>query len=95
MPKKMNDAEIQKNLSGLKGWSFNGQNIFKVYEFSEYLKSLPFVDSLARESEKMDHHPNIIIGWRKVQVEISTHSVQGITELDFNLARKAEEIFSK
>ena len=53
---------------------------------------MKFVDSIVEPAEEMNHHPDIAISWSQVEVAISTHSEGGLTENDFELAKKVEEL---
>ncbi|TGK38353.1 4a-hydroxytetrahydrobiopterin dehydratase [Leptospira gomenensis] len=76
------------------GWELRFRDrvpyLFKVYSFDHYLSGVKFVSALAEIAEKMDHHPNILLGYRKVSVEIFTHFQQGITELDLRFSQACE-----
>jgi 4a-hydroxytetrahydrobiopterin dehydratase len=64
--------------------------IVKTYEFGSYLAGIDFAVELANEAETRDHHPDLLVTWRKVKVSLSTHSEGGITEKDTSLASFAE-----
>jgi 4a-hydroxytetrahydrobiopterin dehydratase len=90
MPLLTND-EIKQNLSSLSGWSQEEKQMAKEFQFKDFAEALSFVNKLAAEAEKMNHHPDIFIhSWNKVKITISTHSEGGITEKDFQLAEKLE-----
>ncbi len=86
--KKFSVAEINANLSGMDGWTFDGHQITKIYTFDCYQKGLVFATHVGLLADQMDHHPDITIGYQKVKVSLNTHDVDGISELDFVLARK-------
>ncbi|EQA55617.1 4a-hydroxytetrahydrobiopterin dehydratase [Leptospira kmetyi] len=65
----------------------------KTYSFNDYLGGVRFVDSLADLAEKMDHHPDILLVYRKVTVEIFTHSKKTITDLDLRFVQETEKVF--
>jgi 4a-hydroxytetrahydrobiopterin dehydratase len=89
---KLNLEQINSNLTKFSGWSFENESISKQFQFKDFVESLSFVTSVGMESEKMDHHPDILMfGWNKVKITISTHSAGGVTEKDFSLAQKIEE----
>ncbi len=90
--KKYSAAEIQHELTSRPGWSFKHDKLEKVYTFPAYLDGIRFVDRLAEEAEKLNHHPDIFITWCRVTVRLSTHDADGITRLDFQLADKADEL---
>ena len=64
----------------------------KVFEFGSYLEGIEFVRKLAMEAEAMDHHPEMVVGWRKVRVRSTTHRPKGLTGLDGELAEAAERV---
>ena len=89
---KLNQEQINSSLSKFSGWSFENDSIFKQFQFKDFIEALSFVNALGLESEKMDHHPDILMfAWNKVKISISTHSADGVTEKDFALAQKIEE----
>lgn len=89
---KLNQNQINTNLSKLSGWIFENESISKQFQFKDFIEALSFVNAVGLESEKMDHHPDILMfGWNKVKITISTHSAGGVTEKDFSLASKIEE----
>ena len=89
---KLNQAQIDSNLSMFSGWSFGNEAISRQFQFKDFVEALSFVNAVGLESEKMDHHPDIFMfAWNKVKITISTHSAGGVTEKDFSLAQKIEE----
>ena len=89
---KLNQEQINSNLSKIAGWTFENESISKQFQFKDFIEALSFVTAIGLESEKMDHHPDILMfAWNKVKITISTHSADGVTEKDFSLAQKIEE----
>ena len=87
----LTQVEITKNLSYLSGWTLEGNQIAKLFQFKDFAEALSFVNKVGAEAERMDHHPDIFIhSWNKVKITISTHSEGGITKKDFQLAEKIE-----
>ncbi len=88
----LTNQQILEQLKSLKNWIYVNNSISKEYEFKDFVDAMSFVNSVALEAEKMDHHPDILIyGWNKVKINLSTHSAGGVTEKDFQLAKKIEE----
>jgi 4a-hydroxytetrahydrobiopterin dehydratase len=90
MPALLNSDELARELESLPGWAVEGREIVKTFAFPAYLAGADFVARVAVVSERMNHHPDLLLGWRKVAVRLSTHSLGGVTELDIALARKIE-----
>lgn len=88
----LTNQQILEHLKSLNSWIYVNNSISKEFVFKDFIGAISFVNSVALEAEKMDHHPDILIyGWNKVKINISTHSAGGVTEKDFQLAQKIEE----
>ena len=83
---KLSDEELRAYLLQMHGWSVEGGQIAKTYEFESYTDGLVFAVACGRLAEKRDHHPDMLITWRKVKCSLSTHSEGGITQKDVDLA---------
>jgi 4a-hydroxytetrahydrobiopterin dehydratase len=88
----LSDSEIEERLAGLDGWSREGDAITKTFENGDFVGSVKFVDKLVEPAEEMGHHPDLEISWDKVKVTITTHSQGGLTENDFELAKKIDAL---
>ena len=77
--------EINKSLSG-KGWTYNEKKIIKSYQFNTYLEGIEFINQAAQLAELHNHHPDMTVGWCKVDVSISSHDLGGVTTKCVNLA---------
>ena len=89
---RLSDEQIEEQLSGLPGWQRDGEAITRQFELDDFKGSVDFVNRLTPEAEGMNHHPDLEISWNKVSVTISTHSEGGLTENDFELARKVDAV---
>ena len=89
---RLSDAEIDERLGGLEGWERSGEAIVKQYDNGDFKGSVDFVNRLTPEAEDMNHHPDLEISWKTVTVTISTHSEGGLTENDFELARRIDAL---
>jgi 4a-hydroxytetrahydrobiopterin dehydratase len=89
---KLSQDQIISDLLKLSGWSFENNSIQKQFQLKDFVEALSFVNAVGMESEKMDHHPDILMfAWNKVKISISTHSAGGVTGKDFSLAHKIED----
>jgi len=88
--KPMTRRRAEQSLRGLHGWVLHDHTIEKEFPFSSYLNGLDFAYGVGKIAEKQDHHPDILIRWRKVKVSLSTHSIKGLSQNDFIIAAKAE-----
>ncbi|SRR6266566_1302468 len=82
--------ESTKRLGELSGWSLQSGSIQKEFRFKSYLSGLEFAHSLGKIAEQEDHHPEMLVGWRRVRVTFSTHTIKGLSQNDFIMAAKAE-----
>ena len=92
MAVKMRDDEIQASLDELEGWSLANEKLHREFRFIDFTTAFGFMASAAIESEKMNHHPEWFNVYNKVIVQLTTHDAGGITELDFELATKMNQL---
>ncbi len=90
MPAKMSEAEIKDALKAVPDWSELNGEIQRTYQFSDFAASMAFVNKIADAAESAQHHPDILIRYNKVTLTVSTHDAGGITDKDFDLAKKAD-----
>ena len=76
----------------LNGWTFEQGHLTKSYAFADFAGALEFVNRIGAISQDQGHHPDIYMTWGKVSIEIWTHKIDGLTESDFILAAKFDEI---
>lgn len=85
------DSEISRRLAELSGWTREGTAIQKQFVLKNFVEAVAFVNRLVEPAEAADHHPDLTIHYRNVNVSLSTHSEGGITEKDFVLAQEIEK----
>ena len=88
----LSSDEIKQWLKKLPEWEQDKKHIERVFEFDEFSQSIDFVNSIADIADDEDHHPDIDIRYNKVRIALSTHSEGGLTELDFEVAEKIENL---
>jgi 4a-hydroxytetrahydrobiopterin dehydratase len=84
--------QVNLRLKSVPNWSKRAQTIFRTFKFEGFLKSMDFVNRIARQAQKINHHPDISIRFNKVTLKLTTHDEGGITGKDFLLARKCDEV---
>jgi 4a-hydroxytetrahydrobiopterin dehydratase len=92
MAAKLDAAEVERRVADLKGWGLRGNAISRQFEFSGFADAIAFVTRLAFEAELADHHPDILISYKRVTLTYSTHSAGGLTDKDFAGARIADTL---
>jgi 4a-hydroxytetrahydrobiopterin dehydratase len=88
----LSDDEVQERLGQLDGWERRGDAIVREFKLDDFQGSVDFVTRLTPAAEEMNHHPDLEISWNKVTVTLSTHSEGGLTDSDFELARRLQEL---
>ncbi|HAV64951.1 MAG TPA: 4a-hydroxytetrahydrobiopterin dehydratase [Verrucomicrobiales bacterium] len=84
--------EIKSASGRVPEWRRRGKAIHRTFEFKDFVAAMKFVNKIARIAEKAWHHPDIDIRWNKVKLVLSTHSEGGLTEKDFAVAEKIDQI---
>ena len=87
---KLSQSEVEQRAKGLTGWTLDGDAIHKQFTFANFLEAIAFVNRLAPEAEAADHHPDILINYKRVTLTYSTHSEGGLTAKDFDGAAMAD-----
>jgi 4a-hydroxytetrahydrobiopterin dehydratase len=90
MPRLLTDAEIDRQLGEVEGWSRDGGSIRRSVELVDFPTAIAVVVEVADEAEQMGHHPDIDIRWRTLTFTLSTHSEGGLTQFDFELAHRID-----
>ena len=85
--------EITKLRSELDGWDVvNEHHLKKFYKFADFRQALQFVNRVGELAEEQGHHPDICFGWGQAEITIWTHKINGLSESDFILAAKIDEL---
>jgi len=84
--------EINRRLGTLNGWALVGDAIKKQFTFRDFPEAVHFVDKLVPIAEAADHHPDVLINYKRVTLTYSTHSEGGLTEKDFAGAAAADRL---
>lgn len=86
-------AEVEKLLSQIQGWEvINEHHLSKEYKFTDFKETQAFVNRVGDLAEAQWHHPDICFGWGRAQITIWTHKIDGLTESDFILAAKIDQL---
>ena len=84
--------EIHDRLLELGDWELIGHEITKVFHFNDFKEAMEFVHKVGEESERVHHHPDILIKYNKVILTLTTHDAGGLTHEDFKLAKIIEQL---
>lgn len=91
--KKYTQDEIYSSLNTLNGWQFDGTFIFKTFVFKDFSEAFGFIGRVALISEAIGHHPDWSGVYNQVTLKLNTHDVGGITDNDFDFARRVDNLF--
>jgi 4a-hydroxytetrahydrobiopterin dehydratase len=91
--KKLSDGEVNERLKSVKGWSLANGKLHREFACKDFVAAFGNMTRVALVAESMNHHPEWFNVWNKVLIDLNTHSVKGISDLDFELAAKINEIF--
>jgi 4a-hydroxytetrahydrobiopterin dehydratase len=99
-PSKLSDAEIAQRLSTLngwprseRGWQREGDAITKEFVLGGFTEAVQFIAKIAPIAEAMDHHPDVqLYRYKRVKIILTTHGAGGITQNDFDLAAKIDQL---
>ena len=89
---KLKPTEIKNALRSVPHWKKKGAEISITREFKDFAGAMKFVNAVARQAEKANHHPDIDIRWNKVTLALTTHDQGGLTEKDFALAQQFDAL---
>ena len=89
---KLSLSDAEQRAKSLHGWRLEGDQITKQFVFSGFPEAVAFVNRLVPEAEAADHHPDILINYKRVTLTYSTHSERGLTDKDFAGAAMADRV---
>ena len=89
-------AELENLKAQVTGWDVvDEHHLSKTFTFPDFQKALDFVNRVGAIAEQEGHHPDLYLSWGKTRVETWTHKINGLTESDFILAAKIDQIPQK
>ena len=92
-------SEIHKYQKKIDGWEVKSNEkkihfLEKEFKFKNFLNSQKFVNEVSKISENEGHHPDILFGWGYAKIKITTHAIEGLSENDFILAAKIDQVIN-
>lgn len=89
-------AQIKTKLKQIPGWEFESDKLTKQFTFNSFTEAIQFINGLVGFCNYLDHHPDILVSYKKIRFELTRFSVGGkVTSRDFTVAHKIEEDFQK
>ncbi|HWN96964.1 MAG TPA: 4a-hydroxytetrahydrobiopterin dehydratase [Methylomirabilota bacterium] len=89
---KLTPAQIKAALPKVKNWKKKRAEITRTFHFKDFMGAMAFVNKVAKVAEEANHHPDIDIRWNKVTLTLATHSEGGLTQKDFDVAKKVDAL---
>jgi 4a-hydroxytetrahydrobiopterin dehydratase len=89
---RLDDTAVEEGLRRLPGWERRGSQIVKSFTREDFAHAMVFVNEVAAAAEAAGHHPDIDIRWNKVTLALSSHAEGGLTDRDFQLAARIQEL---
>ncbi len=90
--RRLTDLEIDERLASIPGWILRDGKLHREFRFADFTHAFGFMCSAALIAESMNHHPDWSNVYNRVVIDVATHDAGGITELDFELARRIGEL---
>lgn len=91
----MTREAAESTLRDTPGWNLVDDSIEKEFRFKSYRAGLDFAYAIGKIAEEQDHHPDILVRWRRVRLTLSTHVIKGLSQNDFIMAAKSELEYQK
>lgn len=91
---KLTNTEISHLLHKIKGWTLVNDKLHCEFKCTDFIAAFGNMTRVALVAQSMDHHPEWFNVYNKVVIDLNTHDVKGISQLDFDLATKINEIFA-
>lgn len=89
-PKRLSQEEIHQHLSQRPDWGLKDGLLTRTYAFPTYKDGLVFAVAVGQLADRLNHHPDLFIGYQKVTIGLTTHDLGGISTLDFDLAEQID-----
>ncbi|RZA35562.1 MAG: 4a-hydroxytetrahydrobiopterin dehydratase [Lysobacteraceae bacterium] len=92
----LDPASIQARLADVPDWRATGGTIAREFRFASYRATIDFVNAVAAMAEADNHHPDMLVAWRRCTVSYTTHSAgNALSQNDFICAAKADAIYTQ
>ncbi|MGB5107113.1 MAG: 4a-hydroxytetrahydrobiopterin dehydratase [Candidatus Zixiibacteriota bacterium] len=86
--KKLPEDEIAAKLKDAPGWGYIDGHLRSQFQTLNFSNGVAFINQIARVADELNHHPDVLLTYPRVTIDIYTHDVGGITEFDFELAKR-------
>lgn len=88
----LKEEEIKKLLGQISAWALKDEHLYKKFKFKNFVEAMKFINKVAEIAENEGHHPDFSVHYNKVEIELFTHAINGLSENDFIVAAKIDNI---
>jgi 4a-hydroxytetrahydrobiopterin dehydratase len=93
--KKLSEQEIEHEIAKIQGWKVLNGKLNRTFEFESFVQAFGFMTKVAIESEKLNHHPEWFNVYNRLEINLVTHDVNGISNYDIKLAGSINQLYDK
>ncbi|MBI2652992.1 4a-hydroxytetrahydrobiopterin dehydratase [Candidatus Woesearchaeota archaeon] len=86
----LEESKVNELLKEIPAWTLKNEHLCKKFKFKNFLDAMKFVNSVAEIAEQEGHHPDFCVHYNKVEIELFTHAINGLSENDFIVAAKID-----
>lgn len=91
-PPKLDDEALRRHLADVPEWKITDGKLHRDLKFDDFVAAFGFMTKVALVAEKLDHHPEWTNVYNRVGIDLTTHDAGGLTNLDFDLAQRIDEL---
>ena len=88
----LDEAKANELLQEIKDWELKNGHLYKKIKFRNFIETMKFLNKVAEVAEEEGHHPDFFVHYNKIEFEIWTHAINGLSENDFILAAKIDNL---
>lgn len=88
----LKETEINELIKQVPTWTLKGGHLYKKFKFKNFKEAMKFINSVADIAEQEGHHPDFSVHYNKVEIELFTHAIKGLSENDFIVAAKIDKL---
>ena len=90
----LEESKISELLNQISSWQVKEGHLYKKFKFKNFVEAMKFVNSVANIAEQEGHHPDFSVHYNRVEIELWTHAIKGLSENDFIIATKVDKVIS-
>ena len=88
----LEEAKVNELLKEIPTWQIKDGHLYKKFKFKNFVEAMKFVNAIAEIAESEGHHPDFCVHYNRVEIELFTHAIKGLSENDFIVAAKIDDL---